>query len=284
MRRLEPNPRMDYREFMPPPSLARHVECVWRLSDPRPAGGVQAIYPDGRCELIVHLEKPPRCWDGVEGWHAQARTLFAAQRGVAVRLESTRALDCIGIRLRPAASNHVLPRSAQQRDRIADLATLDGAFSRALARAVRAFASDKPDPLWKLLSRRCSSAVDARIASAVERLEHGGGRVRIDTLARESGLSRRGFQLRFRAAVGLTPKEFARLVRLQATLRALDATDLRIAELASDGGFSDQAHATRELRRVTGLTPARLRAELRRDRHGDAAVRLAAAFVRGYAG
>jgi len=55
--------------------------------------------------------------------------------------------------------------------------------------------------------------------------------------------------------------------------------------VASDRGFADQAHVTRELRRVTGLTPARLRAELRRhlagEDDGDAAVRMAAAFVRG---
>ena len=93
----------------------------------------------------------------------------------------------------------------------------------------------------------------------------------------------RGFQIRFQAAVGLTPKEFARLARLQATLRALDGGDESIAALAGDGGFADQAHATRELRRVTGLTPARLRSALRRDRDGDAAIRMAAAFVRGQA-
>jgi len=96
----------------------------------------------------------------------------------------------------------------------------------------------------------------------------------------------RGFQVRFRARVGLTPKQFARLTRLQATLRALDCGDGSIAEVASDAGFADQAHVTRELRRVTGLTPARLRAALRRHLNGeddDAAIRMAAAFVRGAA-
>ena len=63
---------------------------------------------------------------------------------------------------------------------------------------------------------------------------------------------------------------------------ALDADQASIAEIAADSGFADQAHVTRELQRVIGLTPAKLRAELRRDRDGDVAVRLAAAFVRGY--
>ena len=276
---------MDYREYPPPPGLAGHVECMWRLRQPRPAGAPQTIYPDGRCELIVHLAAPPRCWDAVRGWHRQARTLFAAQRVVAVRLEATGPLDCIGVRLRPAVSNALLRGAGlRHRDQVVDLAALDPAFSRALARAARGLART-PQPLWKLLAKRIEAVpVDARVTAAIERLERDAGRSRIDSLARAAVLSMRGFQVRFRAAVGLTPKEFARLTRLQVTLRALDASDAGLAELASDGGFADQAHATRELRRVTGQTPARLRAALRQDRDGDAAVRMAAAFVRGYAG
>lgn len=276
---------MDYREYPPPPALAAHVECAWRLRQPRPAGGAQTIYPDGRCELIVHLAAPPRCWDAVRGWHPQARTLFAAQRVVAVRLEATGPLDCIGVRLRPAVSNALLRGAGlHHRDQVVDLAALDPGFSRSLARAARAM-SRNPLSLWNLLAKRIEAVpVDARVTSAIERLERDAGRSRIDSLARAAALSMRGFQLRFRAAVGLTPKEFARLTRLQVTLRALDAGNVKLAELASDGGFADQAHATRELRRITGHTPARLRAALRKDRDGDAAVRMAAAFVRGYAG
>jgi transcriptional regulator GlxA family with amidase domain len=72
-------------------------------------------------------------------------------------------------------------------------------------------------------------------------------------------------------------------MRLRATLRALEDGDDALAEVAADRGFADQAHATRELRRITGLAPARLRAALRKDRGGDAAIRLAAAFLRGHA-
>jgi AraC-like DNA-binding protein len=277
---------MEYRQFPPPAGLAAHVECVWRLRQARGSGAPQTIYPDGRCELIAHLATPPHCWDAQRGWHAQARTLFAAQRVTAVRLAAAGPLDCIGVRLRPAVSNTLLGGSAvRHRDQVMDLAGLDPALGRALARAARQFTRGAPQVLWRLLERRCDGLpVDARVSAAIERLEREAGGSRIDSLARAAALSMRGFQVRFRAAVGLTPKEFARLTRLQVTLRALDGSDAGLAELASDGGFADQSHATRELRRVTGQTPARLRRELRRDRDGDAAVRLAAAFVRGHAG
>ena len=277
---------MDYREFPPPAALAAQVQCAWRLRDATPGVAARTIFPDGRCELIVHLATPPRCWDAVDGWHSQARTLFAAQRVIAVRLEAAGPVDCIGVRLRPAASTAWIPATAARlRDRIVDLATLDAGFSRSLALAARRFAAGQHDSLWKLLGRRLDGQPDPRIDAAVARIESSAGRVRIETLARASHLSMRGFQVRFRAEVGLTPKEFARLTRLQAMLRALESADAGIAAVAADSGFTDQAHVTRELRRVTGHTPARLRDALRRhlkgDNDADAAVRMAAAFVRG---
>lgn len=261
------------------------MQCVWRLRAPAAYGAAQAIYPDGRCELIVHLGLPPRCWDADRGWHEQAHTLFAAQRVTAVRLAGIGTLDCLGVRLQPAASGLVAARELRHlRDRIVDLACVDAQFSRRLTVAMRSFAQGAEHALWDLLARHCEShPIDARIEAAAARISSSCGRARIDALARSAGMSMRGFQTCFHSAVGLAPKEFARLERLQATLRALDAHQSSIANLAVDRGFADQAHATRELRRMTGLTPARLRAQLHDDRDADAAIRLAAAFVRGRA-
>lgn len=284
-RRVPGNQRVDYCEYPVPDPLRRHIACAWRLREPRPAGRVQTIYPDGRCELIVHLQTPPLCWDTVIGWHLQAMTVFAAQRVVAVRLELDRPLDCVGFRLQPAASAALTAeRPHGLRDRIVDLSSIDHGFSIALRAAVRAFASGSDAAVWRLLARRIAShELDPRIETAVTRIEAGAGKARIDATARAAGMSKRSFQIRFREQVGVSPKEFARLMRLQATLRALDASDASISDVAADSGFADQAHATRELRRITGLAPATLRAALRKDRDGDATVRLAAAFVRGIA-
>lgn len=74
-------------------------------------------------------------------------------------------------------------------------------------------------------------------------------------------------------------REFRPPESLRRHVRCLGGRSM--ADLAVERGFADQAHATREVRRVTGTTPARLRDALRRDRDGDSSVRLAAAFVRG---
>ncbi|GAB2640762.1 hypothetical protein GCM10027068_20470 [Prescottella soli] len=83
------------------------------------------------------------------------------------------------------------------------------------------------------------------------------GAVRIDRLAAEAGLSARLLQRRFPAAVGVGPKEFQRLTRLQHATRTLllDA-ESRYLATALDAGFDDQNHFIREFRRFTGRTPA----------------------------
>jgi AraC-like DNA-binding protein len=271
---------MEYQEFPVPAELRRHIQCVWRLADDSPRG-VQTIYPDGRCEIIAQLGGQSRLWDAVDGWHLQSQTLFAAQRVTAVRFEPLGRLDDIGVRLRPAASNLITRKLVPLRDRVVDLASLDRAVSRSLVNAARGFVAGKPASLWRLLSRLSGAhSIDAKVESAVTRIVDSDGQARIDTIARAASLGVRSLQTRFLAEVGLSPKEFARLLRLQATLRALDG-DSTLADVATDTGFSDQAHATREVKRLTGFSLARLRGELHRDRDDEATIRIAAAFVRG---
>lgn len=275
---------MDYREHPVPAALRRHVRCVWRLRDSAHPGAVRTIYPDGCCELIAHLGDPPHAFDARTGWRPQARQLFAAQQRTAVRLRASAAVDCVGVRLQPAASAAVVDAPGNWRDRIADLAEIDAGFAARFAAATRSHVDANDAALWTLLEERLLRyAPDARIEAAIAELDATGGRARIEATATFVGMGLRSFQKRFLECVGLGAKEYARLLRLQATIRALDGDDSPLSQLAVDAGFADQAHATRELARLTGLTPARLRAALRNDREGDDTIRLAAAFVRGRA-
>ncbi|HET9207738.1 MAG TPA: hypothetical protein VFO28_15965 [Burkholderiaceae bacterium] len=75
---------MHYEEFPIPSVWQAHFECLWILRAP-PQDHV--IYPDGRCELILHLGVPPsRAVDG--GWSPQAPLLIAAQCRRALRLRA----------------------------------------------------------------------------------------------------------------------------------------------------------------------------------------------------
>jgi AraC-like DNA-binding protein len=60
----------------------------------------------------------------------------------------------------------------------------------------------------------------------------------------------------FGAEVGLTPKTYLRVRRLQAALRRLAAGTQHGADIAADLGYFDQAHFVRDFRSFTGITPS----------------------------
>ncbi len=275
---------MDYAEYPAPPDLRRHVRCLWQLRDDTPSDDIQVIYPDGCCELLAELGTPLQM-HAVDG---QVRSdqpfCFAAQQRGPVRLQAVGLVFCIGVRLQPAVSALVAGgRLASLRDHAPDLHTLDGAFAQGFAAAARSSAAaDDPEPLWQFLSPFCNAfALDEKIEKAVALLDAAEGDMRISTLAKTLGVSLRTLQPKFLAAVGMTPKEYARVRRLQALLQSLDEEQPDIAAAAARHGYSDQAHATHDLVRWTGSTPAALVRALRGDRGSEDALKLAAAFVRG---
>ena len=80
-------------------------------------------------------------------------------------------------------------------------------------------------------------------------------------LADGLGISTRSLRRRFGQDIGMAPKRWLRLKRLDSVLRELASKDgvASLADLADAHGFADQAHLTREITRMTGATPNRLK-------------------------
>ena len=93
----------------------------------------------------------------------------------------------------------------------------------------------------------------------------------IAALAQELGWSRRRFGERFREHVGLAPKPAARVLRFRRVLELLRRGDeLRLAAIAQDCGYYDQAHLNRDFRAYTGGPPRAYLARLLPDGGGVA--------------
>jgi AraC-like DNA-binding protein len=79
--------------------------------------------------------------------------------------------------------------------------------------------------------------------------------MRISEAQTMTGLSQRRLAAAFRAEVGLAPKSYQRVRRLQAALSMLDAGAAHGATIAADLGYFDQAHFVREFRSFTAMSP-----------------------------
>ena len=63
----------------------------------------------------------------------------------------------------------------------------------------------------------------------------------------------------FRRRFGITMTSYRRDLRLEAAGYALLTTSHGVARIATEHGYSDQAHFTRAFKRATGMTPAAFR-------------------------
>jgi len=83
------------------------------------------------------------------------------------------------------------------------------------------------------------------------------GRVRIDALVKQSGLSARHFQRRFTSQVGLSPKLYARTIRFDAALTAHRNEPMKSwTRIVHEAGYFDQAHFVRECHALVGVGPS----------------------------
>jgi AraC-like DNA-binding protein len=105
---------------------------------------------------------------------------------------------------------------------------------------------------------RAGREIRPEVAYAYRRLVAGGTTIR--AVADEVGWSGRYLTDRFRAEVGLRPKQAARVARFDRARRALRPAS-RLADVAAGHGFADQSHLVREFHAFAGCPPSHWLAE-----------------------
>lgn len=122
---------------------------------------------------------------------------------------------------------------------------------------------------WLLNRLTLGRSPNPLIPISLARLRQDAGRLPIPELARELAVSQRHLERLYQSQVGMSPKQFAQLQRVEAARLALKRwRGLSTSRLAADLGFYDQSHFIREFRSVIGITPFAYLKQTRRRRSG----------------
>lgn len=233
--------RYRQQDFAPGQSLL----CRWEYvqgEEAKPA----LVLPDACVDLL---------WDGVRlsiagpDTHAQYARIAPGQRLQGLRFAPTLAARWLGIPL------HVL---ADQR---VDLRDVGNVRLATLADRMAEREADAMNWLAGQILADTSSHVDA-----MQVVHARMARTQPDTvahLARDLGITERTLLRRCDDAFGYGPKLLARILRLQRFLR-LPRDDATLAATALDAGYYDASQLAGDARRLTGLTPTQLLAQIAR--------------------
>lgn len=238
-------------ELVPPPALAERVDAFWRHDG---AAREFRVVPDGCMDFWFDLESGRARVIGTmtEAAHVVAP---AGSRYFGVRFRSGVAARYVTESMHAFVDTDAPLEDVTHAARFGLVERLVNAPSD--AERVAQVASFLASPHARV------RPTDHRVSRAVHQLRTRTAPLRIATLAAELGLGERQLERLFSERVGIGPKQFARIARLERALALMGSPLRGQAVLAARAGYADESHLIREFRRLTGATPA----ELARERH-----------------
>jgi len=117
---------------------------------------------------------------------------------------------------------------------------------RSFSSSVRAMHTSRAD--WRI--RRVAETIRSDLSRNVD----------VTVLAKEAGLSRAHFFRLFESSIGVPPRVYLNVMRLERAVHAVVNDNANVAEIGTRLGFDVPAHFTRFFRNHTGVSPREFRA------------------------
>ena len=168
-----------------------------------------------------------------------------------------------------------LPNSAkfiEKDSRLAAIAHEIGKAGAAADPASRILANDLETEFLAQISRRLSGKQGHPppwLEKIREMIHDNGGATSVDSLATYAGVHRVHLARTFTDHYGVSVTRYSRSVRARSALSLLQSSGHKLSRIAAESGYADQSHLTREIRAMTGTTPAALRSMLHRFKTAD---------------
>ncbi|MBA2781081.1 AraC family transcriptional regulator [Billgrantia kenyensis] len=262
------------RRFTPSAALRSYVQCYWQAQGQEGSelAGRELLHPDGAAGLLFNfggaLERDGNrlggtCW--IDG--PKRRT---------ARLAVGETLDLFGVRFLPGMA---FPFVSEPLTTLAggDLTPGD-ALRRLELEALHERLGERPDLAGRIallesyiLERlqRHDAPQEPALTASLDWLKRHQGQASIATLVGELPFGQRHLERLFQHHVGLSPKRYARLLRVAHSRELIKQSraSVSLTDTALAAGYFDQAHFIHDFKAVTGLTPGGYR-QYARHRYG----------------
>ena len=257
---------VQYTQAAPPPDLRDWIRLIWTLSiDANGAGDAEPVIPDGCAELIFNIGDPfEHCASNASEFRTQPSAIINGQLHSAVSLRSLGAVQLVGIRLQPWALGTLLNMPAHLlTDHWVSLETISAQLMPQLhnhllhRKECESVVDVVATHLRVLVAQRARP--DARLRHLLRHVSQASVSEGVGTMSRNLGVSERTLQRLFANEVGLSAKQFGKVIRVQRAVRARQSREqMTWTRAALDAGYYDQSHFNKDFRAVVGCAPSAL--------------------------
>jgi AraC-like DNA-binding protein len=253
---------MSYKTFTPNNDLAAFVKCYWTLELPKEiTPEKQRIVPDGCMEMIFEYGDSYRQYRSDGSFFIQPKCFVFGQITEPLEIEATGETGIFAVRFHPEG---FLPFATmpivEMENRPVPLADLFGDEGIRLESEMLSAetAVIRIEIIERFLLERLISpkAIDNIAKASVNILFQLNGQLSVDELSDHLKINRRQLERKFSSVIGLSPKQFAKIIRLQATLKMIsDNRFTSLTAVAYEGNYYDQAHFIKDFKEFTGMSP-----------------------------
>jgi AraC-like DNA-binding protein len=254
--------QMDYTTYATGGLLESFVKCFWTLEAPaaeRPEK--QRIVPDGCMEMIFHYGDLYRQYTSGTDNIIQPACFVFGQITAPLEIEPTGRTGIFAVRFHPDGFTPFATLPVKEMEnRAVPLQILFGHEGLQLQAAMLQpiDTAERIVLIENFLLQQLGTpqAIDRIARAGVDALLQLNGTLPVDALSEQLHISRRQLERKFAAAIGISPKQLARIIRLQATLKMLGQQPaVSLTALAHENGYYDQAHFIKDFKEFTGMPP-----------------------------
>lgn len=250
-------------KFTPSIQLQNYIQCFWIIArkDKLHSPIINRVAPDGGVGIIFNFGSSFYCSNQNESYDCNDRSIITGTTRNSVKMCFNGEINALGIRFHPGGAYPFIQIPIHElTDHVISLNDIDIQISETHFSIIAN--ATKPEHKISLLQNLLLSRLvdfnykEPLLFRSIALIQKHEGLIKVEEIAKRLGMSRRNCERKFKTYVGLTPKMFSRIVRIQAArLRIKTKNDSSLTEVGYETGFYDQAHFIREFKSIMNLTP-----------------------------
>lgn len=250
--------------FSPISELKPYIQCYWSIyiEDELFKPVTNKIVSDGGMGIVLNFGHNFSIRIGDNTHTTTSKCIVTGPTEKATFLKLSKKIDAISIRFQPGGAYPFFQEEISNfTDKIIPILTNDMWGTEELYSSLKMtkIINDKISVLDDFLLKKLqeSAAVPSLwVSQVVGIVRKHNGSMKIDELAKQLNMTRRHFERRFKKEVGLSPKQFSMIVRIEKTrslIRSLNFNSL--TDVGYECDYYDQAHFVREFKAFVKETP-----------------------------
>ena len=244
---------MIYNQFTPHSDLTNYIDAYWTVKGDKKELTTEKILPDGCVDLIFNLGEDCNTDNGKFTMKTDKTYLVGTMtsfKDTNMNLETY----LIGIRFKPAAFSAFYKFSA-----LHEVTNMTVEFEKVLSPDLNKIIKYSTAYLDHFFLKRLALPKH-NLLNVIADIQFHKGQMNVQDLAKRQFTTVRQLERSFKMQLGISPKDFIKLVRFQFAIELIKrkTTNQSLLDIAFHCGYYDHAHLTNEIKHFTGTSPSQL--------------------------